>query len=32
MPENLRLILFGALLISGLVIEITAVLGVCRFR
>ena len=32
MPENLRLFLFGALLISGLVIEITAVLGVCRFR
>ena len=32
MPETLRVILFGALLFSGLLIELTAVLGVSRFR
>ncbi len=32
MPETLRLILFSALLLSGLVIQVTAVLGANRFR
>ena len=32
MPDMIRLILFGVLLFSGLVIQLTAVLGVNRFR
>ena len=32
MPDTLRLIVFAALLFSGLVIQLTAVLGVNRFR
>ena len=32
MPDTLRLILFGTLLISGLAIQLTAILGVNRFR
>ena len=32
MLEYLRLILFGALLLAGLLIELTAIVGVNRFR
>lgn len=32
MPDTVRLIVFGALTILGLAIELTAVLGVNRFR
>ena len=32
MPETLRLILFALLLLAGLITEVTAILGVCRFR
>lgn len=32
MPDTIRLIAFGALLFSGLVIQLTAVVGVNRFR